>query len=334
MADPDPHGPPSAVHRVARLPLHLVRKLVGVVPAAIDGYFAHRLPNYAAAVAYRVLFSLAPLAIVLVSVFGLLLRNDDLRTDVIDRIVGWLPVSEEGSQQVADAITRLANPASLAGLVSLALFAWAATGMMAALRIGLEVAFDVPRDDRRPVVRAKLVDLALVVGAGVLVILAIAASFAGQVVTRFVGSFADSIKIDGGVIDQLLRIGLPLVVSSVVVMLLFRFVPSRRIDWRGTLAGGITSGLLLVGISLASALVYDKASGLSAVYGSLTVVFVFLYSVYLYASAILFGAQLADVWSRELEPATGPLVERVRSGVAGLFVRQRPKELDPPPDER
>src|SRR5262245_745277 len=123
--------------RLVRWPLGVLRKLVSVIPVAIDDYFAHRLPQHAAGIAYRVLFSLAPLAIVLVSIFGLVLQNDELRADVVDWLVGWLPVSDEGSQQVEDAITNIASPASALGLVSLFVFAWAATGMMAALRTGL-----------------------------------------------------------------------------------------------------------------------------------------------------------------------------------------------------
>ena len=57
----------SRLSRLTRWPLDMLRTLFRVVPAAIDGYFRHRLPQHAAAIAYRVLFSLAPLAIVLVS---------------------------------------------------------------------------------------------------------------------------------------------------------------------------------------------------------------------------------------------------------------------------
>ena len=88
----------SRLARLTRWPLDILRNLFRVVPAAIDGYFRHRLPQHAAGIAYRVLFSLAPLAIVLVSVAGVVLRNDVRRQQVIDWIVGWLPVSDEGSK--------------------------------------------------------------------------------------------------------------------------------------------------------------------------------------------------------------------------------------------
>ena len=71
--------------RLARWPLKLVRTLVRVIPQAVDGYFADRCGQHAAGIAYRVLFSLVPLSIVLVAIFGIVLRNDGLRNDVICR---------------------------------------------------------------------------------------------------------------------------------------------------------------------------------------------------------------------------------------------------------
>jgi uncharacterized BrkB/YihY/UPF0761 family membrane protein len=89
--------------------------------------------------------------------------------------------------------------------------------------------------------------------------------------------------------------------------------------------------MLLLAISAASAFVYNQVAELSVIYGSITAVLVFLYSVYLYASAFLFGAALAAAWS--LPPETGPslpLREQVRRAVTGLFVRQAPPPPPPP----
>ena len=128
--------------------MEVVRKLARVVPGAVQRYFSDRCPQHAAGISYRVLFSVAPLAIVLVSIFGLVLQNENIRDDVITSIVGWLPVSVAGRKDVESAITEIATPASAAGLIGLAVFFWAATGLMAAVRAGLETAMGVAA--RRP----------------------------------------------------------------------------------------------------------------------------------------------------------------------------------------
>ena len=75
------------------------RKLVRVVPEAGQRFYSDRCPQQAAGIAYRVLFSVAPLAIVLVSVFGLVLQNEDYKERVIDAVVDALPVSPQGHQE-------------------------------------------------------------------------------------------------------------------------------------------------------------------------------------------------------------------------------------------
>jgi uncharacterized BrkB/YihY/UPF0761 family membrane protein len=132
--------PPS--HAV-RWPVAIARKLARVIPEAVERFFADQCPPQAAGIAYRVLFSIAPLAIVLVSIFGLVLEDDSVRQDVVNTIVDALPVSAAGRKDVERAITDIATPASAAGLLSLLVFAWAASGMMTAIREGPERAMDV-----------------------------------------------------------------------------------------------------------------------------------------------------------------------------------------------
>ena len=317
--------------RMARWPLGIVQNLVRAVPMAIDGYFRDRLSQHAAGIAYRVLFSLVPLTIVLVTVVGVVLQDDARRDQVVDEIVSHLPFTEEGTTNIEDAITRLASPTSAVGLISLVLFFWGSSGMMGAVRTGLEAALRVDPLGRRPAARAKLVDLILVAGAGVLLIAVVVLAILAQVVTRLVGGAAEAAGLEGGLLPEVVRIAIPLVVATVVVMLLYRFVPARRLGFGDAVAGGVVTGLLLLAISAASAFVYDKVAGLSVIYGSITAVLVFLYSVYLYASALLFGAELAAAWSAPPEEGPSePIVLQVRRAVLGLFVRQKPPTGPPP----
>jgi len=266
-----------------------------------------------------------------VTIVGVVLQDDARRDQVVDEIVSHLPFTEEGTTNIEDAITRLASPTSAVGLISLVLFFWGSSGMMGAVRTGLEAALRVDPLGRRPAARAKLVDLILVAGAGVLLIAVIVLAILAQVVTRLVGGAAEAVGLEGGLLPEVLRIAVPLVVATVVVMLLYRFVPARRLGFGDAVVGGVVTGLLLLAISAASAFVYDKVAGLSVIYGSITAVLVFLYSVYLYASALLFGAELAAAWSAPPEEGPSePILLQVRRAVLGLFVRQEPPTRPPP----
>ena len=183
-----------------------------VIPQAIDGYFADRCGQHAAGIAYRVLFSLVPLSIILVAIFGIVLRNESLKTQVIAEIVDRFPLSESGGADVTRQIEKLASPATALGLVSLLVFAWAATGMMAALRAGLEVAMRVERG--RPPVRGKLVDVILIVGAAALVLVVVFLNLAQAVVFGWIQQPLDALGLDGGLLEQGIRRGAPLLVTT------------------------------------------------------------------------------------------------------------------------
>ena len=234
--------PGSLVLRILRWPFQLVRTLVRVIPQAIDGYFADRCGQHAAGIAYRVLFSLVPLSIILVAIFGIVLRNDSLKNEVIAEIVAAFPLSESGSADVTRQIEKLASPATALGLGSLLVFAWAATGMMAALRAGLEVAMRVPRG--RPPVRGKLVDVILIVGAAALVLVVVFLNLAQAVVFGWIDRPLHAVGLDGGLLEQGVRSGAPLLVTVVVVLLLYRFVPARRLRIGDALAGRDHHGAL------------------------------------------------------------------------------------------
>lgn len=319
MADAAERGAGERLVQLVTWPLRILRKLVGVVPSAAQGYFAHRCHQFAAGIAYRVLFSLAPLAIVLVSIFGLILQDDQVRADVIDYVVDRLPFSEEGSQDVEDAITKIATPASAVGLVSLLVFVFAASGMMGSIRLGLEAAMGVERS--RPAVRSKLVDVLLVVLTAVLVLAMVALNVVAQVVGEGVDRALDVVGLGADWTHPIMRHLFPLSVSTVIVMLLYRFVPARRLHFRDAVAGGIVTAVLLLGISLASSWILQRTTELSVIYGSLTAALVFLYSVYLYASALLFGAEVASAWAAPPGPPE-PIGEQLKRGVKGLFVHQ------------
>jgi len=326
----------SGPSRVLRGPVAITRKLARVIPDAFQRFFADQCPQQAAGIAYRVLFSIAPLAIVLVSIFGLVLQDDSVRHDVVNSIVDALPVSAAGRKDVEDAITGVATPASAAGLIGLLVFGWAATGMMTAIRRGLESAMDVA--ESRPPARGKLVDFGLIVGAAVLVLVTVGLNLLGNLVQRASGSLSEAIGLRSGTLASVLLHGARFFLSTVVVLLLYRFVPARGLRIRDGLAGAIATALLFLLISLASGWISEKTARLSVIYGSLTTSLVFLYSVYLYSSALLLGAEIAAAWSRPQTVDGEPILTQVKRAVLGLFVRQKESAVDEPmpdatPDE-
>ncbi len=187
--------------------------------------------------------------------------------------------------------------------------------MMASLRAGLEVAMRVDRG--RPAVRGKLVDVILIVGAAALVLVVVLLNLAQAVLFGWIERSLDRLASTAASSSRGSATASRSLVTPGIVLLLYRFVPARRLKLGDALAGAIVTALLLLAISLVSGMIFDRTQNLSisVIYGSLTSALVFLYSVYLAASALLLGAEIAAAWSRPSEQ-TERAALRTRSGAS------------------
>ncbi len=345
MARPRPAGAPTYAARVsvqehpsqpatpdarkrppgALWPPHaFASRLVRVLPYSVESFLRDHGPQHAAGIAYRALFSIAPLAIVLVSAFSLTLRNEGLRQDVVDRVIELLPVTSGNRATVEQAVTEFASPASAIGLITLPILAWAATGMMAAVRSGLSAMMNM--EQSRPMVRGKLVDFALVVAAAVLLFGIVVLTTFGERFGHFLVSVVGLESAVAGLPGRLVTFA----ILVLVVFLIYRFVPVEPVRAPDALAGAGITAVLSTLIGALSGLAYDRASSLSVIYGPLTAFLVFLYAIYLYSAALMLGAQVTAAWSIELPEGDGAsLKEQIRRVIVGLFVSQ---PQAPPPD--
>jgi membrane protein len=316
----------SRLARLLRGPFDVALGLAHALPRAVEDLFRDRLPQYAASISFHVLFSLFPLTIVLVSIFGLILTDDELRQDVIDELVDVLPVSESGQQDIASSIEGIATPLSAIGFISLIALLWGASGMMTSLRVGLETALKVERG--RPPAHAKLVDFALlgIVGLGVLLVIALsafAAFFRGPI-----EDIADRLGIDTYV-AFLFRDGLQLALVAVLALGLYRFVPARKLRTRGAVAGAVLTSVLAWGATKLLALLFSDISRYNLIYGSLAGVMTFLFYVYVVALILLLGAEFAHAWSQGPGPPAPPIGARIAALFRSLFAHptiERPAE--------
>ena len=189
----------------------------------------------AAAISYHLMFSLFPLAIVGVGVLGLLTGTRPAREAVIDTIVQVVPFNAEGRQQLSGILVSISGSAAAFGLLGLLGVLWSATGVMAAVRTSMNIAWDVGQG--RSFLRGKLVDLLLLLGCGLL----LAAGLGVTVLTGFAQTHAhdlpDLLAPLAGPLVAVLAALLTMSLTTATFLTLMRFVPAKRTRFRGDLAG-------------------------------------------------------------------------------------------------
>jgi membrane protein len=332
MGTPRTAEPPGRLARLVRWPHDIVLGVARALPQALDDLFRDRCPQYAASIAFHVLFSLFPLTILLVSIFGLVLQDDDLRARVVSELLDVLPVSESGQRNVESSIDQIASPLSAIGLVSLVALLWGASGMMASIRIGLEAALKVERG--RPAAHAKLVDFVLVGAAGLLVLAVIGISTFAAFFSRSVEYLADQIGVE--VVTNrsgaLVRDGLQLFLIAFMTVMLYRFVPAGRLRRQAVLVGATFTAVGIWGASKLLAVLLDFTR-YNVIYGSLAGVMTFLFFVYVVSLILLLGAEFAYAWSQPPGPPGPPLRTQVKNFLLGLVVHPDPLDADSRADD-
>src|SRR3954469_7078119 len=102
-----------------------VRDLVELVQEVISRYTRLGGSQFAAAISYRALFSLVPLATFAATVLAAVLQgNDAARADVVDTLSERLQLSTGGTIDLDKLVSAVPSPWSIAGLVTLGLALW------------------------------------------------------------------------------------------------------------------------------------------------------------------------------------------------------------------
>lgn len=274
-----------------------LQHLLYTIPGAIKGFSRHYCTQLAAAISYHVLFSIVPLAIVIASIAALVLQNQSLQDQLVNRLVEELPVSVEGAADVKSIVSGAATPASAVGLIALAGLFWAASGMMASLRAGLDAAWAVPK--RHSFFLGKLVDFALVIFIGLLLVVSAVMTSVVQAITRATEELDEAFAFLGPASSAFawgLGVLVPLLLSFVTFAMLYRLVPSTRPRTRAVIPGSLIAAIAFNILAQGFAIYIAYFSNYNALYGTLGALFGFLLFVYLSAMIILFGAEVSAQW--------------------------------------
>ena len=304
-----------------------VRRLVAATMIAVPAFFRHRGTQLAAAISYRVLFSLVPFLALTLSLLDLVLTAET-ESKIDEWLAGLAPGDADLEASIARTLSNTGTVASITGLVALVGLLWTASGMAASVRLALAVVWE--EDRRRPFLRAKLVDLALIFFGVGLVLAAFVANLSTQLLTTYGAALADRLgleRVDARVLGTVGQTLTALALTIGALLVLYRLAPSRpsvRELLPGAIVGAVAVHLAIMGFSVYLGLVV----GFEEIYGALGGLFGFLFLVYLVSSAIVIGAEVVAAWPeaakpREHDAPPQSLRERLVGVVRGLVSSPR-----------
>ena len=307
---------------------HALARAAKLIERSVDGFARNHCPQLAASISYYALLSIFPAAILMVAIFGAVIGDDEARTEVVDFLFENVPVSAgQGRQDLEKIVDGVTSNTGALGVVGLLGVLYSASALMGAIRNSLAIIAETER--QRPPLRAKALDLLLVLGLGLL----IALSFAATLVRGFAVDLSNDLGFTGrvaeGAMDAfgfLLPFTLSLIAFTVILIVVPYPRPRLRDVWPGVVVAAVGFELAQRGF----ALYLENFSNYSAIYGSLGAVITFLVFIYIAAMVFLLGAEMATLWPRvragEFDDSDGdgePFGEQVRGFLRGLVIERR-----------
>ena len=289
--------------------MYLIR-LILLCADAVNDFLGKNCQYIAGAIAFYTLFSMFPLVLAMVSIWGFFFGHEMEREVMAEQMAEVFPVS---SDFVGQTMRGVVSAKTITGVVSVFLLIWASSAAFGAIRKGINAAWGVKRT--RPFIRERLIDLGLASGAGILMVFLL-------FVTPMIGTAQALVKtafpnITYDFIANLITVGASPIVTFGTLLVLYKYLPNTEVSFRVVWMGALVASLAIDGATWGFIWYVNTFPVYNVVYGSIGAIMALLSWVYVLAIILLFGA-LATSRCAEYAEQLGGEVQGLKLLWAGL----------------
>jgi len=318
-----PGAPPPRPPRPRRgrvLPdRHTAMRTVRVVSAAIQAWIDHRAASKGAALSFYMLFSLAPILVLVISIAGFFFGAEAARGEIFAQLNGLMGEQGAAAIQTILAATHRAGGGGVAAAIAFGILLVGATSAFAELKGSLDDIWHAPPPAGagwKTLLRARLLSFSIVLVLAFMLLVSLIVNAALAVVDRFWGALWTASWF-APVADAISTVFSFAVVTTLFAVI-FKMLPNARIAWRDVTMGAIITALLFaVGKRLIG--LYLGNSAVATSYGAAGSIVALMLWVYYSAQIFFFGAELTRQYALQFGSLRGhdPAVENRAGQAAG-----------------
>jgi membrane protein len=249
------------------------------------------------AIAFKVVVAIVPLLLASLGITGLLLQSRfgvDATEQVIRLVFRAVPDVGPDTLQTLRLFLEdvIAGSSKLVGVGTLVLI-WLATSLVGTLRTVLRDIFDIEED--RGVIAGKLFDIKMVIAAGTLLTLNVLLTVGFNILESFnSGPFRLDVERFAAIERILVQI-VAFVSIWFMFVLIYRYLPSRRVQWRIAMIAATFTGFLFELLKALFGWYVTNFAFYRSTYGNFATVIVFLLWIYYMSVAFVIGGQVGQV---------------------------------------
>jgi membrane protein len=251
----------------------------------------------AGGIAFNILLGAVPFLLLLVSLFGFVLRArvPDPQQAAIDYVFAILPTSPSLERYVRQEIGTLLEGITGFSILGVLLLIWVSTRLFGSLRSALRNVFDVQED--RGIIQGKIFDAKMVVVAGTLFL----ANTTITVLLEAVQTYGIELLglREGGTVRTLQVLYAQLLAYAFIFLmflLIYRFLPARRIPWRIAFVSAAFSSVVFELLKSAFAWYVAYLANYRTTYGYLTSLVVLVFWIYYSAVVFVLGGEVGQIY--------------------------------------
>ncbi|MCB0212120.1 MAG: YihY/virulence factor BrkB family protein [Anaerolineae bacterium] len=259
-------------------------------------YYNESLPSRsAAALAYRAVFSLAPLLLIATMVLGIFVGQEAAQDEInaaLERVL-----TDESAAMVEDSVQSIFQQTgtgiTLTSLLGLALLAYGASALFKELKIALHAVWGLPPAPKKGL-KANIISQVT----AVVMVLMIGFFFLLLIVINLVISLLDSYIFYGelGVLQWGSFLGTILVVA-LLIGLLYRVIPDITLPWSDLWVGALVTTILMM-IGIWGIKFYLTHSNVGSAAGTAGALIIMLLGIYYAAQVFLLGASFVAGYTK------------------------------------
>jgi membrane protein len=264
-------------------------KIVVLLKKTAQEFTTDNCTLLAASISYYLLLSIFPFLLGIIALSSFFIDAPALQEQIFQAFKYLIPVSQDF---ILNVINGVIDERGAIGIISIILLLIGCIGFFNALRKSLNTAWGIHKSTS--LIRSQLTNFAMILGTVLLLFIARFITIILNISENILSTAAYQ-PLTNLVLLHLLVIIIDIALAFFVFIILYKFVPERRIRWGDVWVSALAGAVCFEIISIIFMLYLDTFNPYNLIYGSLGAIIALLIWTYLTALIFLFFAKISAV---------------------------------------